>query len=119
VEVASHVAQLQALVAELRRQTDAAVRGLYAVRARTSKVLMATEAFAALSARVTNLNHSLWTPTMADRLNGDAVARWDFEEEVRQLSHELEELRQRYETELLLTTPVPPPPKKPWWRVFS
>lgn len=115
----SHVAKLQAMLAELRKQTDASLQGLHTIRARTSKVLAATEAFTALATEAATMNRSLWAPTTASRLNDNAADRAAFQEELRLLVDELDTLRQRYASELALATSLPPPPKKPWWRIFS
>ena len=107
------------MLAELRRQTDASVSALHTIRARTSKVLAATEAFSALSAEVSVLTRSLWVPPTAARLNQDAAARALFQQELHLLIDQLDSFRQRYAPELSITTPLPPKPKKPWWRVFK
>ena len=117
--VASHVAKLQVMLAELRRQTDASVAALHTIRARTSKVLAATEAFSALSAEVAALTRSLWAPPTVARLNQDAAERALFQQDLHLLIDQLDSFRQRYAAELSITTPLPPKPKKPWWDVFK
>jgi hypothetical protein len=118
IDVASQIAQLKLTVAELRRQTDASLAALHTIRARTSKVLAATEAFSALSAEAAALAHRLMLPVAVDRLNEDVREREAFRHELHLLIDQLDGFRQRYASELAATTPRRPPPKKPWWRVF-
>jgi hypothetical protein len=118
VGVASPVVKLQVMVAELRRQTDASVSALHMIRARTSKVLAATEAFSALSAEVAALTRSLRSPPTVTRLNKDAAERALVQQELHLLIDQLDSFRQRYAAELSNATPLPPKRKKPWWRVF-
>jgi hypothetical protein len=113
------VAKLQGMLAELRRQTDASVSALHTIRARTSKVLAATEAFSALSAELVVLTHSLSAPTTVARLNEDAAERALFRQELHLLIEQLDSFRLRFAAELSITTPLPPKPRKPWWHVFK
>jgi hypothetical protein len=117
--VASHVAKLQDMLAELRRQTDASVSALHTIRARTSKVLAATDAFSALSTELAVLTRSLSAPPTIARLDQDAAERALFRQELHLLIEQLDSFRLRYAAELSITTPLPPKPRKPWWHVFK
>lgn len=117
--MASDFAKLRCAVAELRRQTDACVAALHTIRARTSKVLAATDAFSALSREVEQLGRALSAPPTALRLKRSAIERALFQQDVHLLLDQLDGFRSRYAAELLLTTPLPPKPKKPWWRLFG
>lgn len=118
-DVASHVDNFRRMLAELRRQTDASVAGLHTIRARTSKVLAATEAFTVLSLEIGALTETLWSPLSIARLNGDSVERAVFNQQLRLLIDQLDAFRVRYASELSQSTPPPPKPKKPWWYVFK
>jgi methyl-accepting chemotaxis protein len=117
--MAGHVAKLQSMIAELRRQTDATVSGLHTIRARTSKVLAATEAFTRLSEEVAALTRALWTPDVIARLNEDATERSLLLQQLHLLIDQLDAFRQHYAGELSLTTPRAPKPKRPWWHVIK
>ena len=115
--VARHVARLEATLRDLRRRTDASVRGLHAIRARTSKVIEATAAFTALSEELVSLSRSLWSPPIAQRLKEDAGAREAFARRLRSLLEELEALERRHAAELSCA-PSTSAGKKRWWRLF-
>jgi len=118
-DVAGHVAKLRAMVTELRRQTDASVEALHTIRARTSRVLGATEAFGALSAEIGALGRRLDLPVAAARLNATAEERAAFQAELHLLIDLLESYRQRFAPELAATKLRRTPPKRRWWHVFK
>jgi len=117
--VTNHVGKLRTTLVELRRQTDATMTGLHSIRMRTSRVLAATEAFAALSQDVASLGRELWSPLTCDRLNRDATERAQFLQQLHLLVDQLDSFRQRYATELSQSIPPKPARKKSWWHVFK
>lgn len=107
------------MLAELRRQSDASVAGLHTIRARTSRVLAATDAFTTLSREIAGLGRALWEPVLITRLNQDHTERAVFQQQLRLLIDQLDAFRQRYASELLQSRPPPPRQKRPWWHVWS
>ena len=116
--VASDIAKLRALVAELRRQTEASVEGLHTIRARTSNVLAATTAFSTLATEIAALGRRLSAPLPGD-LDNIASERAAFHQELHLLIDQLDTYRQRYGAELAMTVQRKPKPKKRWWHVFK
>jgi hypothetical protein len=105
------------MLTELRHETDAWLRNLHTIRARTSNVLAATDAFSALSEKVAALSRSRIAAPM-ERHSANVSSSPAFEERLEALLVERDKLQQRFASELTLATPVPPPPKKPWWRCW-
>ena len=104
------------MLVELRRQTDASVAGLHSIRARTSKVLVATDAFTTLSREIAALGRALWDPVLIARVNQDPTERALFQQQLSLLIDQLDAFRQRFASELADSRPPPPRPKQPWWR---
>ncbi len=122
--MANSFAQLETLTRELRRQATASVNALHTIRARTSRVLGATAAFATLAAEIDVLARRLIDRDCAARIRWDAEERIAFMHELHALVDQLEILQQTYADELSCIAPPrapaqPPSGQKRRWRIFS
>jgi hypothetical protein len=116
--------ELQARLLVLERRVAGTIASLHHIRARTTRVLTATNAFSALQAEVLALSRVIDTLARLSRASDDSVDRQCLEGQLSQLSADMAELQRRFEAELRhAADSAPPPPKvlprKPWWRVGS
>ena len=115
--MANGVVKLQATLTELNRQVMVSVDALHTIRARTSKVLLATAAFGALAVEVEALRRRLAEPAVAAQLLRDEDERAAFQGEVHRFIDQLESHRDAYAGELSLATLRRPPPRVRWWQL--
>ena len=114
--MANAVVKLQATLTELSRQVTASVDALHTIRARTSKVLLATAAFGALAVEVDVLRSApcgrrLASTAVAAELLRDDDDRATFHAELHRLIDQLESYRLVYAAELSLAAARRGPPR--------
>jgi len=114
--MANAVVKLQATLTELGRQVTASVDALHTIRARTSKVLLATAAFGALAVEVDVLRRRLASTAVAAELLRDDDDRATFHAELHRLIDQLESYRLVYAAELSLATARRARPRARWWQ---
>jgi hypothetical protein len=122
--VANSVAQLEGLTRELRRQATASTNALHTIRARTSRVMRATAAFAALTTDIDALARRLTERDSVARLRRDADERIAFMQDLHVLVDQLESFQQLYAEELSSVAPPPSPAakqatQKRRWRIWA
>lgn len=122
--MANSVAQLEGLTRELRRQVIASTNALHTIRARTSSVLRATAAFAALATDIDVLARRLSERDSVARLRRDADERIVFMQELHLLVDQLESYQQLFAEELSSIAPPTAPAETPAaqkrrWRIWA
>lgn len=117
--MARGVRDLQERIALLQRHAAATVQSLHHIRARTSRVLAATGAFAALEGEARSLSEVVRN---LSRVNDESVDRPYVESELERLRNSMHDLRQRFSSELVSAAksepPAPSSRRKPWWRFW-